>query len=99
MLHFEAGFIGKNDVGIIRLSNSQGNGRVEIMKLEEISTNDNTACLIFASKMHGNDPRMIKTTRQFTITGSKMSYEMKLATTMNNRLTGHLNAEQERELV
>lgn len=96
MLHFESGFIGKNDDGIIRLSNSQGNGRVEVMELEEVSLNANSAGLMFRSKVHGNDPRMIKSTRQLTFTGSKMNYEMKMATVMNTSLTGHLRAELER---
>jgi hypothetical protein len=97
MLHFESGFIGKNDDGIIRLSNSQGNGRVEVMELEEVSLNAKSASFMFRSKVHGNDPRMIKSTRHLTFTGSKMNYEMKMATVMNTSLTGHLRAELERK--
>ncbi|MFI5212272.1 MAG: FABP family protein [Ignavibacteria bacterium] len=96
MLHFESGFIRKNDAGIIQLSNSQGNGRVEVMELEDTSLNDKNAVLMFVSKSHGNDPRMIETTRQFTFNGSKMKYEMKMATIMNDKLTGHLRAELEK---
>ena len=96
MLHFESGFIRKNDAGIIQLSNSQGNGRVEVMELEEVSINGKNAVLLFVSRSHGNDPRMIETTRQFTINGSKMKYEMKMATVMNDKLTGHLRAELEK---
>lgn len=96
MLHFESGFIRKNDAGIIQLSNSQGNGRVEVMELEDTSLNVKNAVLMFVSKSHGNDPRMIETTRQFTFNGSKMKYEMKMATIMNDKLTGHLRAELEK---
>lgn len=95
-LHLESGFIRKNESGIIQLSNSQGNGRVEVLELGKLSKTENGMKLVFNSLMHGNDPRMLATVREFTLENGKFKYVMKMSTTMNKGLKAHLHAELER---
>lgn len=91
-LHIESGFIKQNDEGAIELSNSQNNGRVEVMVLENYETENDGLKLIFNSKFFGNDPRMLRTTREYIVTGNNLAYEMKMATQMNKSLNTHLKA-------
>ncbi len=95
-LHLESGFIRKNESGITQLSNSQGNGRVEVLELAKTTKTENSVKLVFNSLMHGNDPRMLATVREFTLGHGKLKYAMKMSTTMNKGLKGHLHAELER---
>lgn len=96
-LHMESGFIRKSDSGILELSNSQNNGRVEVMILDDIDLVAEKIHLVFRSKLFGNDPRMIITQREFFYSGNKLSYEMKMSTMRNTELTTHLTAELIRE--
>ncbi len=91
-LHVESGFIKQNEDGAIELSNSQNNGRVEVMVLENLTPEDKGIKLVFSSKLFGNDPRMLRTTREFIVTENNLSYEMKMATQMSNSLNTHLKA-------
>jgi hypothetical protein len=52
---------------------------------------------MFKSKLFGNDPRMISTSREYILDNNKLSYEMKMATVKNNELKTHLKAELKRE--
>jgi hypothetical protein len=96
VLHLESGFIRKNDNDAIQLSNSQGNGRVEVMELAKISKEENCLKLVFNSLLHGNDPRMLGTVREITLENGKFIYVMKMSTTMNKGLKIHLHAELEK---
>ncbi|HMQ79998.1 MAG TPA: FABP family protein [Ignavibacteria bacterium] len=96
-LHMESGFIRKSESGVIELSNAQNNGRVEVMILDECDLFAEEIPLIFRSKLFGNDPRMIITERLYNYTGSKISYEMKMATMKNPELSTHLTGELIRE--
>ena len=91
-LSWQAGFITVNDNGDYELSNAQKTGRVEVLsgKLEE---NGGSFHLIFESKIFGNDDRLIKTCRDFYITGNVMKYTMFLATKTVPQLQKHLEAE------
>jgi len=91
-LHIESGFIKQTDEGTIELSNSQNDGRVEVMVLEYCETENESLKLKFISKLFGNDPRMLRTTREFIVTENTLTYEMKMATQMNNSLNTHLKA-------
>jgi THAP4-like, heme-binding beta-barrel domain len=96
VLHLESGFIRKTESGATHLSNSQGNGRVEVMELAKTVRTDDSLKLVFNSLLHGNDPRMLGTVREYTFGNEKMKYAMKMSTTMNKGLKGHLKAELER---
>jgi hypothetical protein len=96
-LHVESGFIRQNDDGSIELSNSQNNGRVEVLTLKEITNDSGKTIALFLSKLFGNDPRMISTKREYILSGDTLSYVMKMATVKNNTLNTHLRAELKRE--
>lgn len=96
-LHLESGFIKQTDDGSIELSNSQNNGRVEVLKLVKLTVDSGKTCALFASKHIGNDPRMISTQREYTLDGDVLYYEMKMATVNHKDMKTHLNAELKRE--
>jgi len=92
-LHKESGFILESRTGGIDLSNSQGNGRVEVLKLSEYTEENNAIRIVFSSKCFGNDERMIETERIYEVKGEVLSYEMKMSTTRNYGMRTHLKAE------
>lgn len=96
-LHLESGFIKQKDDGIIELSNSQNNGRVEVLTLREITNDGGETKVLFASKLFGNDPKMVRTEREYILNGDSLSYTMKMATVNNNSLKTHLKAALKRE--
>ncbi len=96
-LHLESGFIRQNDDGSIELSNSQNNGRVEVLTLKEITSDSGKTNALFSSKIFGNDPRMLNTEREYILNGDVLCYEMKMATVNNKNLKRHLSAELKRE--
>ena len=96
-LHMESGFIRKSDSGVVELSNSQNNGRVEVMMLDDTDLLAENIHLVFRSKLFGNDPRMIISQREFIYSDNKLSYEMKMSTMKNTELTTHLKCELIRE--
>lgn len=96
-LHFESGFIKETDDGNIELSNSQNNGRVEVLTLQKITNDERKSKALFSSKLFGNDPRMISTEREYILDNDILRYEIKMATVNNNVLTTHLKAELTRE--
>ncbi|MCC6865820.1 MAG: FABP family protein [Ignavibacteria bacterium] len=92
-LHHESGFIKQTESGNIELSNSQNNGRVEVLYLDNLQISEQNTRIVFESKLFGNDPKMIKTLREYNLTGSNMFYEMKMATSSNQVLSTHLKSE------
>jgi hypothetical protein len=96
-LHFESGFIKETDDGNIEISNSQNNGRVEVLTLNKITNDAGIIKVLFRSKLFGNDPRMISTSREYILDNNILKYEMKMATIKNNELNTHLKAELKRE--
>lgn len=96
-LHIESGFIKLTDSGAVELSNSQNNGRVEVLTLKELSCTSILNKAVFESKLFGNDPRMIRTSREYTVTGKSLLYEMKMATQSNSSLSTHLKAELQKK--
>lgn len=97
-LHLESGFIKQTDDGSIELSNSQNNGRVEVLKLIKLTVDSGKTCALFSSKHIGNDPRMLNTQREYILDGDVLNYEMKMATVDHSDLKTHLKAELKREV-
>lgn len=95
-LHLESGFIKQTDGGNIELSNSQNNGRVEVLTLTELTEDNGVKKAVFVSMLFGNDPRMISTVREFIVEKDSLRYEMKMATSENNDISTHLKAELKR---
>ncbi len=96
-LHRESGFIIQTGEGKIELSNSQSNGRVEVLKLTKLTVDSGKTCALFTSKHFGNDERMISTVREYILKGDILCYEMKMATNRHHELKTHLKAELKRE--
>lgn len=92
-LHKESGFILESRTGGIDLSNSQGNGRVEVLKLTGYSEENDSIRAVFSSNCFGNDERMIETERVYVKRRNVLSYEMKMSTTRNYGKKTHLKAE------
>jgi hypothetical protein len=88
-LHMESGYIKINESGACELSNSQSNGRTEVLNLL-VMRPGNVKQLYFVSHLFLNDPRMIKSKRDFTIEHDIMKYEMKMATQKNTEVQTHL---------
>lgn len=95
-LHKESGFILKSRTGGIDLSNSQGNGRVEVLKLMEYTEEKNAIRIVFRSKCFGNDERMIETERIYQLKDDSLFYEMKMSTDRNFGMKTHLKAQLKR---
>lgn len=91
-LHHESGYINVKEDGNYEVSNSQDNGRVEVLTAKIIETGDSSIHLSMESKLFGNDERMDKTIRDYYITGRTMRYELKMATKNTPEMQGHLEA-------
>lgn len=92
-LHKESGFILESRTGGIDLSNSQGNGRVEVLKLSGYTEENDSIRAVFSSNCFGNDERMVETERVYEKRGQVLTYEMKMSTTRNYGMRTHLKAE------
>ena len=92
-LHLESGYITAHEDGTFELSNSQDNGRVEVLKGNIIKNYRKYFHISFTSKFIGNDDRMLNTVREFIIEGNTLKYIMKMATKKTPELQEHLEAE------
>jgi nitrobindin-like protein len=92
-LHWESGYIKVLDDGSYQLSNSQDNGRVEVLVGNIIENNNEMFHIKFESKHIGNDERMIKTSRDFIVSGNTLKYLVKMATQKTPEFQDHLKAE------
>jgi hypothetical protein len=97
-LHAESGYIKQPDSGCTTLSNSQNNGRVEVLLLKDILKNNGITTAVFISKQFGNDERMIETQREYSVNNEILTYEMKMATNKDSGLKTHLKAELKRKI-
>lgn len=88
-LHMESGYIKIKESGACELSNSQSNGRTEVLNLLMMRPGK-VKQLYFVSHLFLNDPRMIKSKRDITVEGDVMKYEMKMATQKNTEVQTHL---------
>lgn len=92
-LHWESGYIKVLDDGSYQLSNSQDNGRVEVLIGNIMEDSSEIFHIRFESKHIGNDERMIRTSRDFIITGNILNYVLKMATKKTPEFQDHLKAE------
>jgi len=91
-LHWESGFIKALDNGSYQLSNSQDNGRVEVLTGSLSVLSGDAFHLSFQSKLFGNDPRLLKTSRDFYLDGNTLRFVMKMATRMTPEFQQHLES-------
>jgi hypothetical protein len=95
-LSFQSGYIIEMENGSIEMSNAQNNGRVEVLEGKLIDEGT-TFRLFFESKMFGNDERMVKTSRDYCVTGDSMTYTMFMATKMTPEFQKHLEGELKKQ--
>ncbi len=89
--HWESGFIRMLTDGSLELINAQSGGRGEVLK-GSFTQADAELKLTFHSHAQINDPRMVDTTRTFTLQDSTLTYQMEMQTTAVDTLTPHLEA-------
>jgi hypothetical protein len=92
--HWESGFIRVLDDGQVELSNAQGSGRVEVLRGVCVTGGDWALRLELDSVVFGNDPRLQRTRRVFTLQGDTLHYVKWMATwtTERRELLQHLEA-------
>ncbi len=78
--HWESGFIRVLDEDIIEISNSQDSGRVEILQGKMSNVSDVGYQLAFTSIALANDPRLVKTSREFKVIGNTLECHQSMAT-------------------
>src|SRR5450830_1334709 len=90
--HWEAGFLLVTGPSVIRLTNAQDSGMLEVLELR-LTMFENGFRLAGDALGHFNDPRMVAARRMFELRGNHLKYEVEMAT--NNVLTRtlHLIAE------
>ena len=97
--HWEMGFIRLLEDGVIELSNCQDNGRLEVLRGHLGSSPESDVFeLTLDSVLFGNDERMSRSRRIFSLNGDKLSYVVLMAThtTSTPVLQEHLSAELQR---
>lgn len=90
-LHWQSGFLIADEAGALTLSNSQNNGRVEVLA-GSFSASPARLEIDLESRHFGNDPRMVASRRRFVLEGDRLAYEMSMTTTRVPALTPHLQA-------
>lgn len=91
-LHWESGFFIPTEDGQIDILNAQNSRRVEVLRGECGPANDGWI-LKTRSVLHGYDPRMMETTREFEVTGDVLRYKISMATDKVGEIQPHLEAE------
>ena len=89
--HWENGFIHLLPSGEIRINNAQSGRRTEVMtgSLEE---KENGFILRLQCTAFLNDPRMMKSSRVFTMEGDTLQYTMQMKTSSTPEMKTHLEA-------
>ena len=95
-LHWESGYIKILEDGSYQLSNSQDNGRVEVLVGNIIIDDGVTFQIKFESKHFGNDERLVKTSRDYIVAGNTLKYLVRMATQKTPEFQDHLKAELEK---
>lgn len=88
--HFEVGLIKPQDDGSLIMSNAQDSTRVEVLK-GVITEVDGELQICFRSQLHGHDPRMVSSDRDYRFRGDTFHYTVDMATT-RMPLQRHLEA-------
>lgn len=89
--HWEAGFWRVLPTGEIEALNAQAGGRVEVLRGTLEPTSEGFA-LNLTGALVGNDTRIIKTVRQFSLKGRILEYSMAMSTTEVYDMTLHVHA-------
>ena len=97
-LHWESGYIIAYPDDTFELFNAQNSKRVEVMKSTFVQINESNLQLTFESKYFGNDERMVKTARKFTVEENSLHFEMKMATQKTPEFQEHLESVLKRSL-
>lgn len=90
-LHWESGYINIYGGSKYELSNSQDNGRVEVLT-GQIEKSSPDFHLSFTSKLFANDLRMVKSCRDFYVNGNDLKYAMNMETMKTTGFQLHLEA-------
>ena len=94
-LHWESGFFIPAEDGRIDILNAQNSRRVEVLRGE--SRVENGSWMLAAkSVLHGYDPRMAGTTREFEVSADTLRYRICMATDKVGEIQPHLEAELKR---
>ena len=100
--HWETGFIRPLEDGFVEVSNAQEGGRVEVLqgKIETDNSPEYDLKIVLDSTALGNDPRLIKTRRIWTLKAEYLHYKkyMSTNTTREPQLLPHLEATLKREV-
>lgn len=94
--HWESGILYLLEEGRVSVTNVQAGGRVEVLS-GWLTPTPAGLTLQLESVYLGNDPRMVATTRAFTLSGDTLHYTMHMRTSGNPALDRHLEATLERE--
>jgi hypothetical protein len=80
--HWEAGILRPQADGSIVMSSAHDSTRVEVLKgaIESEDPDSGAFTLRLESTLHGNDPRMAASTREFVLSGDELRYRMSMAT-------------------
>lgn len=94
-LHWESGFFIPAEDGRIDILNAQNSRRVEVLRgLSRLENGRWT--LVAASVLHGYDPRMTATAREFEVFGDTLRYRVRMATDKVGEIQPHLEAKLKR---
>lgn len=91
LLHWEFGFIHKRDDGGYTWTNTQNNGRAEVLKGHLVKTGG-VWVLSMAATTFANDARMLSATRRYELHGAELRYSMSMALQHHQAQTAHLQA-------
>lgn len=97
LLHWEFGFI--RQAGEVRYdwTNTQNNGRVEVMH-GHFGLDCQQVIGDFSTETFANDPRMIEATRRLVLDGEQLRYTLSMATDAHTSLRIHLEANLHRTI-
>lgn len=92
ILHVESGYIISVSEDGFELFNAQNSKRVEVMTSSELKQDSKGMSITFGSKWFGNDERMIRTTREFTVENDTLHFKMCMATKAVPEFQVHLDS-------
>ncbi len=96
-LHWETGFMRALPEGV-EIANAQNGHRVEVLQgaIDDAALRRGVLQMALTSTLLGNDPRMVRTRREFYVQGDRLKYQVAMATTKVPALHPHLEATLER---
>ena len=97
LLHWEFGFIRQIDEDRYDWTNTQNNGRVEVMR-GRFLVEGQSMMGDFSTETFANDPRMIQAVRRLVMDGDQLNYSLSMATTAHSSLHIHLDGQLKRTI-